>query len=115
MTRWWWLVLLPLVAGSCSLFETDEFVCTLDNECPGTSGGYGKCVLGHCAFNNDACASGLMYDETAGDVAKTCVNPQDLVPDAAPAPDAPGPAIDAGPVSADSGASTVDGAPPPDA
>ena len=92
MTRWWWLVLLPLVAGSsCSLFETDEFICSLDNECPGTSG-YGKCVLGHCAFRNDVCASGYMYDDTAGPVADTCVPPADFAPDAGP------PVIDAAPV-----------------
>jgi len=106
-----WLSFSLLAA--CNL-DTQEFVCSTNNECPASSGGYGICVARHCAFRSSSCPSGWVFDETGGPVANQCVPSGDLTidagagtPDAAVAPDA-GPTPDAG--SPDG--SVADAAPP---
>jgi hypothetical protein len=92
---------------SCGLTDTDEFVCSRDNECPAQTD-YGKCVQSHCAFRDESCASGWIWDETAGDDANKCVPDDAFETDAAP------PAIDAAPppdaplITVDGGSGAVD-------
>lgn len=96
MTAW----LVVAGAAGCD-FGVKEFTCSIDTECPAAGGEYGQCVKGHCAFRSSTCASGFVYDESAGDDANKCVPAEDLQTDAGP------PAIDAGPL--------PDAAPTPDA
>jgi hypothetical protein len=88
------------VAAGC---KPREFVCGADTECAASNGGYGRCVVGHCAFRDEACASKWRWDDTAGDQSEECVPPEVIDPDAGvPQPDA-----------AAADADTTD-APPPD-
>ena len=95
---------LILLAG-CNL-DTRECLCASNNECPASTGDYGMCVRGHCAFRSGSCPSGWVYDETGGSVADQCVPEADLMtdagavgPDAGPRPDAAAPTVDAAPAS----------------
>ncbi len=117
------IVLSLVLFGSVGCdFGTKEFVCSLDTECPASGGEYGRCVNRHCAFSDTSCASGWVYDESAGDDANKCVPNADFVTDAAPPPidasppsDAPTLAADGGTTTPDSGAidgAAVDGATP---
>ena len=106
------VVLSLALSGSAGCnFGTKEFTCSLDTECPASGGEYGRCVNRHCAFRDNGCASGYVYDESAGDDANKCVPEADFVTDAAPPPIDAGPTPDAPPLSADGGATGPDSAP----
>lgn len=99
------LSLVLLCTAGCD-FGTKEFTCSVDTECPASGGEYGRCVNRHCAFRDVDCASGWIYDESAGDDANKCVPAQDFVTDAAP-PAVDSSPSDAPPLSADG--SAIDG------
>ncbi len=86
-----------------------EFVCSANNQCTASNGGYGLCVASHCAFRDESCASRWRWDDTGGDVAEDCVPPEVLEQ-----PDAGVPQIDAGP-QADAAPADSGVLPPPDA
>jgi hypothetical protein len=86
-----------------------EFLCSANNECTASNGGYGLCVASHCAFRDESCASRWRWDDTGGDVAEECVPPEVLEQ-----PDAGVPQVDADTTQADASvpdASAPDSAP----
>ena len=91
---WTRLLTSVLLVGAVVSCKPKEYVCTQDQECVASNGGYGRCAHSHCAYSDNTCPTGWRFDDTAGADADLCVDPEYLVtPDAAPA-DAPS-AVDA--------------------
>lgn len=72
------LALLVVGSGGCG---KKEYVCAAARECIDTHGDPGLCLQMRCAFRDNQCASGYRFDDSAGDLADTCVD-QASVPDA---------------------------------
>jgi hypothetical protein len=64
---------LVLAVVLCGCGNVAPFPCSFDTDCV-VSGVMGTCAdTGFCAFGDTSCASGLRYDQSAGDLSGTCV------------------------------------------
>ena len=78
-------LVLAIVISGCG--DVTPFPCTFDSDCV-VGGVMGACAdTGFCAFGDTSCASGLRYDQSAGDLSGTCVATDNGIPgDTADAP-----------------------------
>jgi hypothetical protein len=80
------LACLILVLGTGCRLATPAFHCAADADCDGPSG-TGRCLDGACAFASatSACASGFVFDRSAGALAGSCAPPSTTATDLGPA------------------------------
>jgi hypothetical protein len=72
------ILFLAVLLVACGRKET---ICEAARECIDTHGGPGLCLHMRCAFQDNQCASGYRFDDSAGERADMCVD-QAALPDA---------------------------------
>ena len=72
-------MLVILLAGCGS--QPGPFECSVDQDCSSSKLGDGICTdYGFCAFPDQRCNSGYRYHESAGELARVCVDEEPFPP-----------------------------------
>ncbi len=74
-----WLGLLGLW-GVAGCLADDSYPCASDPQCAETNLGEGRCLVGWCAYPDDACEGRWRFSPSAGgSLASQCVSPEDAI------------------------------------